>query len=205
MTDRFTEKANQWDENPARQAMSDAFYREITKKIPLQNNFKLLEFGCGTGLVGLKFQKTVQHLTLLDTSDAMLNVLREKITLHQIDNAQIIHSDITSIKWDEKQFDGIFSSMAFHHVHNIPEVLSIFYRILKPGGFIAIADLMKEDGSFHKDETVEHNGFDLEELKSLFFQAGFTVKSAYPYHRIKRPDSAGNMREYEQFFLWAEK
>jgi len=38
--------------------------------------------------------------------------------------------------------------------------------MLSKGGYLAIADLYKEDGSFHGEKKVPHNGFDME---SFFF------------------------------------
>ena len=46
--------------------------------------------------------------------------------------------------------------------------------MLNENGFIAIADLDAENGSFHSDNTgVHHYGFDREMLKSIAKEAGF--------------------------------
>ena len=39
--------------------------------------------------------------------------------------------------------------MAMHHVEDTAHFLKTLYDHLNPGGFIAVADLDKEDGSFH--------------------------------------------------------
>jgi len=52
-----------------------------------------------------------------------------------------------------EQFDLLFSSMLLHH---IPDTLAFFQRChpwLKPKGYLAVADLDREDGSFHQDHT----------------------------------------------------
>ena len=49
-----------------------------------------------------------------------------------------------------------------------------FYSLLKPGGFIAIADLETEDGGFHTEDTgVFHQGFDGQGMVDFARQAGF--------------------------------
>lgn len=58
--------------------------------------------------------------------------------------------------------DVIVSAMALHHVKEPSKQLCLFAKALKKGGTIAIADLAKEDGSFHSDNNgVYHLGFRL--------------------------------------------
>ncbi len=46
--------------------------------------------------------------------------------------------------------------------------------MLNENGFIAIADLDSEDGSFHSDNTgVHHHGFERNELEKLAREVGF--------------------------------
>ena len=40
-------------------------------------------------------------------------------------------------------------------------------RLLNAGGFLAIADLYEEDGSFHGEGFTGHNGFDPENLSEI--------------------------------------
>lgn len=60
-----------------------------------------------------------------------------------------------------ERFDGIISAMALHHIKDTQHLLRTFTSHLHPGGFIALADLDREDGSFHThgNEGVFH--FDL--------------------------------------------
>ena len=54
MNDSFAEKANQWD-TPERTALADKFAGELNKIVPDCSGLTLLELGCGTGLVGLRY------------------------------------------------------------------------------------------------------------------------------------------------------
>ena len=82
--------------------------------------------------------------------------------------------DITQMPLDET-FDGIISSMAMHHVENTSDFLKALYAHLRPGGFIAVADLDTEDGNFHGqgNEGVFHFGFDREKLTAMAKEKGF--------------------------------
>jgi hypothetical protein len=76
-----------------------------------------------------------------------------------------------------------------------------FHTMLNEGGFIAIADLDREDGSFHSEDTgVFHRGFDRDALVGLAADAGFsnvTVTTASVIHK------AGV--DYPVFLLTARK
>ena len=64
--------------------------------------------------------------------------------------------------------------MTMHHIKDVKAMFKKFYSMLKSGGFIAIADLDTEDGSFHSVDTgVEHFGFDREEFINCAKEAGF--------------------------------
>lgn len=53
-------------------------------------------------------------------------------------------------------------------------MLRKFHAMLHDGGFIAIADLDREDGSFHSEDTgVHHAGFATEEIAKVATDAGF--------------------------------
>ncbi|WP_232203944.1 class I SAM-dependent methyltransferase [Chlorobaculum parvum] len=48
-TQRFDDKAAEWDDNARRAAMADAVARAIIAHMPINKPQNALEFGCGTG------------------------------------------------------------------------------------------------------------------------------------------------------------
>jgi hypothetical protein len=73
--------------------------------------------------------------------------------------------------------------------------------VVEPGGWLALADLDKEDGSFHGPEMTEiHRGFEREHLQARTERAGFTgVKFTTAFTMQK----AG--RAYPVFLMTARK
>ena len=65
--------------------------------------------------------------------------------------------------------------MAMHHVKDTPRLIQRFSEHLSPGAFIALADLDKEDGSFHPEDTegIFHLGFKRNELQVILEKYGF--------------------------------
>lgn len=198
MKDNFKEKAKEWDTNPGRVEIAKKFSYEARKNTAINKDMKLLEFGCGTGLVGLSFASSVDSIIMVDNSRAMLSVLREKVAANNIGTVHILEGDIGALDIKESSVDLILSSMAFHHVKEIPAVLRIFKKILNMKGTVIIGDLCTEDGSFHAPEIVEHNGFDMEDIRNIFNSTGLHVENIYTYNTITRPD-----KRYDQFILVA--
>lgn len=200
MTDTFADRAADWDQ-PGKIEMAENFITELKRHIPVQPHWKGLEIGTGTGLAGLMLMPLLQSLVLEDTSESMLDVLRKKTI--GMNNIEIIHGEVTDYR--NQDIDLVFSSMAFHHIDDIPGTLTHLHHITTPGAVVAIGDLRSEDGSFHRFQPIPHKGFDTGKLSEQFRQAGFTVEKVETYHTLKQEKIPGTISEYEQFILIARK
>lgn len=200
MTDNFAHRASTWDE-PAKIDMSSQFLRAMLSKITPQKSWKALEIGAGTGLVGLQVLPSVDTVVFEDTSEAMLDVLMQK--LEGDENAEILHGEIFDYK--KQDINLVFSTMAFHHIPDIDAALAHLYNITLPAALVVVGDIRTEDGSFHRFEPIPHKGFDTAVLSAQFVKAGFSVQSVETYNILKRERTPGVMSEYEQFLLIAER
>ena len=133
-----------------------------------------LEYGCGTGLVGLNLRHRFENITLMDSSAGMIDELNQKIINLDISNAKGVHHDLLLAEYQEK-FDCIFSSMVMHHISDVGHVLSSFYEMLQDDGLICVVDLDADNGQFHIEEAnfSGHNGFEHKEMEALLRNAGF--------------------------------
>lgn len=86
------------------------------------------------------------------------------------------------------QFDLIMSAMALHHIKDTSKLINSFYEHLKPGAKVALADLDKEDGSFHPEgsEVVFHSGFERDYLQKLLENNGFNNVHFATAHTINK-------------------
>jgi 2-polyprenyl-3-methyl-5-hydroxy-6-metoxy-1,4-benzoquinol methylase len=102
----------------------------------------------------------------------------------------------------ESEFDLIVSAMAMHHVEDTDKLFQRFAELLKPGARVALADLDKEDGTFHPEdvEGVFHHGFERAELESLMQKHGFTDIEFTTAHVVKKEE-----REYPIFLVTASR
>lgn len=198
--DYFAGRASDWDK-PGKISMATNFVKALLEHVEPQPEWKGLEIGAGTGLVGLQLLPKIQSLVFVDTSESMLQVLKEKI--HGLENVEVVHGEVSSYR--SQDIDFVFSNMSFHHVEDIPSALSHLYQITKSGAVIAIGDIRSEDGSFHRFDPIPHKGFDTDELSEWFENAGFSVRLVRTYHTLVQEKIPGTVSEYEQFVLVAER
>lgn len=203
MPHHFDQAAAKWEEKPARLELARAVADRIITEIKPAPDMTALEFGCGTGLVTFGLAPHVKEILAVDTSRNMLEVLGKKIQESGIATIHPRYLDLTAEDLPRDRFDLIFSSMAIHHVPDVPALLVIFHHLLKPGGRVALADLDTEDGGFHKDVPgVYHLGFDRKEFGGWLMNAGFTDVSAVTAHVIRRENAVtGKPHEFPVFLM----
>ena len=170
MKDYFAPKAKDYDKEKRRVDNVANIANAILNKFNLSCDMTLLDFGSGTGLLLERIAPYVGKIIAIDRSSSMNSMLKQKELPCEV---EIIEKDLAKEQVDIL-VDGIISSMTLHHIRDIDDIFKKFYNLLKPGGFIALADLDKEDGSFHTIDTgVEHFGFDRDFIVAKAKKAGF--------------------------------
>ncbi|MBI5591022.1 MAG: methyltransferase domain-containing protein [Deltaproteobacteria bacterium] len=202
---RFDSAAEDWDKESRRVELSNAISSRIAL-LPLNDGMKAMEYGCGTGLVGLNLARHLASLVAADSSPGMLEIIKTKIVEQGIKNVfpqrlDLQHDDC------EHDFDLIFSAMTLHHLTDVNGILAKFFQCLKPGGILALADLDEEDGSFHQDnpEGVMHHGFNRKKLAGDLEKIGFTSIQESTVHTILKKNNQGGERPYPVFLMIAMK
>jgi tRNA (cmo5U34)-methyltransferase len=172
MENSFDRKATTWDDNPRRIKMAEQVEAVLKAQVDFNKNMKLLDYGCGTGLLGFKFIDDVKEVTFCDSSEGMLEQVKKKIAYYEKNNAVVLNADFLKDEINEK-YDVITSMLVLHHVAELPKLIGVFNKILNEGGLFCWIDLETEDGSFHNDPTIPHFGFDKDEMTALLVSQGF--------------------------------
>ncbi len=155
----------------------------LIRALPEQG--ELLDIGCGTGLFVEKYIRHGGKAAGLDISRKMVERAR-----HRCPGCEFTVGNGESLPFCDNSFDSVSSLLVFSYVKKPETMLSETYRVLRPGGAIAICTLgkklltrgipalyqigekmkvkhvvMKDFGEYYYNE---------EEMLSLFSQAGFT-------------------------------
>ena len=196
----FDSRAHEWDKDKMHMERSIAIAAELEKMIPLNPSMKALEYGAGTGILSFLLKDKFAEITLMDSSQEMIKVCEEKVEYHKANHIKPIWYDLEHKAYNEK-FDVIYNQMVLHHINDYETMLQTFYTLLNPGGYLAIADLFTEDGSFHGTEVKVHWGFEPQKLAEILKNCGFKNIEYKTCFEIKRESG----KKYPIFLLLTKK
>jgi ubiquinone/menaquinone biosynthesis C-methylase UbiE len=145
----------------------------------------ILDIGCGTGLFVRRYEETGGHATGIDISRRMIQKARRRCP-----DAEFVVGTGEVIPFADNSFDGVSSLLVFTYLKHPDQMLSESFRVIRPGGSIAICTLGKKlltrgiPAIYHISEKVrirhvvmknfgEHY-YDEDEMRRLFADAGFT-------------------------------
>jgi 2-polyprenyl-3-methyl-5-hydroxy-6-metoxy-1,4-benzoquinol methylase len=205
----FDTVAADWDSKPHRIEFVRQIGEVILKTGRLTPETRLLDYGCGTGLLGLYLLPHVKHITGIDTSAGMLEVVREKIARNSIPNMDVELLDLqdpAARLSSTHAFEAVTMNMVMHHVEDTATLLKNLKQLLAPGGVLLATDLDSEPGTFHrgKDGGAFHNGFDRQELTDQLTAAGFHAIQFVTAHTLEREHDDGTTGHYDVFLATAE-
>jgi ubiquinone/menaquinone biosynthesis C-methylase UbiE len=200
----FDDRARDWDKNQQYIDRSEAVAKAMLQTIPFKRDMKALEYGSGTALLSFALKDKFEDIVLMDNSQEMTTVTAEKIADQNIQNMKPLFFDLEHQDYDGK-FDIIYNQMVMHHVNDVELILSKFHSMLNPGGYLVIADLYSEDGSFHSEGFTGHLGFDVEQFAVKLKSFGYSNIKHQPCYSIEKIDEDGNKTEYPIFLLTASR
>ena len=202
----FDKMAADWDSNPVRVKLANDVADAIIREIAPTHDMDALDYGCGTGIVTLRLQPFVNSVTGADSSRGMLDVIQRKVKDRGLNNVHTQFVDFEHGGKAQGKFHLAVCSMTLHHVQDSAAFLKQMYDSLKPGGTIGVADLDKEDGSFHDDNKgVLHFGFERASLKGLFERAGFREIRDVTATTLVKGNEGKEKREYPVFLITGRK
>lgn len=196
-TDLFAHKAGSYEQDPLRVVNVDRIADAIVETVRLERSQRLMDFGSGTGLLLARIAPHVGAITAVDVSPAMnaeLEAKRAQIACE----LELLAVDLETTRLP-RRFDGIVSSMTMHHIRDVDAMFRTFHALLRAGGFVAIADLEEEDGSFHGEEPgVFHLGFSHAAIAAAAERAGFGAVQVRTVSAVSKPG-----RDYPVLLLTA--
>ncbi|MDD3532391.1 MAG: class I SAM-dependent methyltransferase [Candidatus Shapirobacteria bacterium] len=157
--------------------------KAIVKETGLTPQSKVLEIGCGVGLLGKAIKDQIQtkenHYYGLDLSfDPALKESQKR-------GLSPIEASATALPFQNESFDAVVSNDVFEHIDNAEQLVEETYRVLRPGGraFIAIAD--PSEGRFGIPGHINRTGTasNITYWENLFAKIGFSILPASKKYR----------------------
>jgi ubiquinone/menaquinone biosynthesis C-methylase UbiE len=105
----------------------------------LQSGQQILDIATGTGMVAIESAQIVGErgrVIGIDISTGMLDRARSKVTELGLTNIEFQLADAEAIDFPANSFDWIFCSSALIWMSDLSAVLKLWYRSLKPGGWL---------------------------------------------------------------------
>lgn len=168
-TDKFEMIANVYD-TPERIQIAKISSDAIREYLVDTKSKNAIDFGCGTGLVGMNLLDNFGSMLFLDTSQNMINQIKQKVSALNIQNADTRCFDFEKESISDLHADYIFMAQVLLHIGNVELVLSRLYDVLNEGGHLIIVDFNKNE---HIVSDMVHNGFDQIDLSSIMIGIGY--------------------------------
>ncbi|MCZ8514402.1 class I SAM-dependent methyltransferase [Paenibacillus filicis] len=168
-TDKFEMIAKMYD-TPERIQIAKVSSDAIRNYLVDAKSKNAIDFGCGTGLVGMNLLDDFNSMLFLDTSQNMINQIKQKISDFNIQNVDTLCFDFEKENLSDLHADYIFIAQVLLHIHDVEFVLSRLFDVLNEGGHLLIVD-------FNKNEKIVsdmvHNGFNQVELTDIMTKIGY--------------------------------
>jgi ubiquinone/menaquinone biosynthesis C-methylase UbiE len=168
-TDKFEQIANIYD-TPERIQIAKVSSDAIREYLVDASSKNAIDFGCGTGLVGMDLLNKFQSVLFLDTSHNMIGQVKKKIAVTNIQNADTLCFDFEKGSLSDLHADYIFMAQVLLHIKDFEPVLSKLYDVLNPGGHLIIVDFNKANEIV---SDMVHNGFDQVTLTDIMAEIGY--------------------------------
>ncbi|MNE19279.1 hypothetical protein D3C80_1123510 [compost metagenome] len=168
-TDKFEMIANIYD-TPERIQIAKVSSDAIREYLVDAKSKSAIDFGCGTGLVGMNLLDEFDSMLFLDTSQNMIHQIQQKVSDLNIQNVDTLCFDFEKEDVSDLHADYIFMVQVLLHIQDVEFVLTRLFDVLNEGGHLLIVD-------FDKNEKVAsdivHNGFNQAELTDIMTKIGY--------------------------------
>jgi ubiquinone/menaquinone biosynthesis C-methylase UbiE len=146
VTDFFESTAGYWKTVYSDDRLLPAIYRDRhrtalgwVQDLDLCPNVRILEVGCGAGLLTVALARNGYTVDSLDSTDAMLRMTRNGAVRQGVQDRVRIHAaDVHALPFQAHTFDLVIAIGVIPWLHSEHLALREMQRVLKPGGYLLV-------------------------------------------------------------------
>jgi len=110
------------------------------RELDLRPSARILEVGCGAGLITIALARSGYTVDAVDSTPAMLQMTRNEAVVHGVeDRVRTRSADVHALPFEAHTFDVVIAIGVIPWLHSERLALQEMQRVLKPGGHLLVS------------------------------------------------------------------
>jgi predicted TPR repeat methyltransferase len=171
--------------------------QKILKKYP-HRQLRLLDLGCGTGLLGAQLGKISGRLEGVDVSPKMLDQAK-RLGLYDSLEVGDLHKTLSDTS--AASYDIVAALEVFVYIGDLSEAIPASFKVLVPGGYLVFScEIGADDGpDLYLDPLTERYVHKRGAVEALCRASGFVIETELAVLRYQKG------KPVQGFVVWARK
>jgi ubiquinone/menaquinone biosynthesis C-methylase UbiE len=150
----------------------------------LMPKMTIADLGAGEGTFSQLLAQRAEKVIAVDNSEKMVEYGQMMATKNGVTNIDYRQGDLEELPIETESVDLAFFSQALHHAQHPEKAVAEAHRILRPGGRVAVLDLVKHNFEQAREMYADvWLGFGEAEILRYLKQAGFEELQTSVVHR----------------------
>jgi SAM-dependent methyltransferase len=150
---------------------------------PLTSDMVVVEVACGAAHQAQAIAERVRQVVGVDLTPEMLDAGRRRLDDAEVRNVLLEEGNASALPFVDDSFDLSYSRFALHHVEDPAAILAESGRVVRPGGRVAVVDLVSPDpdladrfNDYERRRDPSHTrALTVEELDRAFASSGLDI------------------------------